>query len=184
MHLRTLSLVLMAAALAPSTLLAKAEALPDPLPITEPRNAAAGYAITRDISMYVLQQRCAALGGELEGRFARAYGDWQRANRPAVDAAYFWTQFVGTMLSSEAGEDAGRRFVADTSRALETQGRQTVDILFDGHDVDVANCEKLLPLYEHPEFAADAHPEFKPLLAEMADMHERLKRATASDEGR
>lgn len=83
------------------TLDCSAEAARPPVDISEPRNAAAGFAVTTALfQMDTLGRHCADLEGMTAARAQVALGKWQQRNGALVDAAMTYVVLAGEYMAT------------------------------------------------------------------------------------
>ena len=95
-----------------ATLLAAAQAstAPATLEVTEPRNAAVGFALTTSLGVERMARACSAVP-DVAPRFEAASQAWLARNKPYADAAHGWLEHVKGLIAADQG--AG---VAEASR--------------------------------------------------------------------
>lgn len=131
-----------------------------PLPITEPRNAAVGYALTHAQFVNSLLGTCARLDESTSTRAKLTWASWQSRNWPHVEAARGWLQYVRAIASSQQGQEAGAAIQSKVLSEMSTNARLALLDVLPGGEPQVAACDKWLQLVSDPRIDLRASKEF------------------------
>jgi hypothetical protein len=145
---------------------------PERMHIAEPRNAAAGFAVTTwMVQVDSLGTHCAKLEGQTGKDALHALTSWQERNMPYVDASLAYIARIGEFLLASHGEGAKKQFLDDRGDEFATAGRKAqVELLPEGRATE-RDCLKLTTHTTRGELDLDMHAEFFPILqAIKADM--------------
>lgn len=148
-------------------------ALPQPLEITEPRNAAVGYALTQASFVDRALAACAGVPGLAEAsRSVRVR--WEARNRPYVEAAGGWLLYGASMMRVEAGDAAARGFVDDTRALFDREAAAALDtVLPQGAPAD-SRCSALLRRFDDGSQDIARESEFRRDLEDIRAFHEAV----------
>ncbi len=142
-----------------------------PLPITEPRNAAVGYALTQAQFVNTLLATCARLDESSSNRAKLTWSNWQDRNWPHVEAARGWLQYVRAVVSSRQGQEAGASWQSKIISEVGANARSTLlDVLPNG-EPQAAACDKWQQLVSEPRIDLRASKEFGPDLDDILAFH-------------
>ena len=131
-----------------------------PLPITEPRNAAVGYALTQAQFVNTLLGTCARVDESTSTRAKLTWSNWQDRNWPHVEAARGWLQYVRAMVSSRQGQEAGAAIQSKVIAEVGANARSTLLDVLPGGEPQAAVCDKWLQLASDPRIDLRASKEF------------------------
>lgn len=171
MTFRSISTLLLAGAFVYGGGAVHATAAPAPLPITEARNAAAGYAISHHRFIEKLAAACRALPAPVPALADSALAGWRERNGETVRAAEAWALYTMAMIGNQEGDEAARAFHADTSRTLEAGAESKLRMVLGNRDADAAACGRWLGLVDERELEMSLEAEFQRELAEIVTFY-------------
>ncbi|MEO8811011.1 MAG: hypothetical protein ABI386_12280 [Rhodanobacter sp.] len=170
-HHRCRSLIHVAAAVAAVAALVGArvhgtEAAPASAPnITEPRNAATGFAITLwMVQIDALGDHCAKLGGPSDAEFMHVLKAWQHRNAPYVNAALEYMADIEDFIAARRGEAAQKEFRAARKAEFVASTRKTEAVWFPEGMTDEASCRHMAAFVSNGSLDLDQNTEFFPIL--------------------
>ena len=131
-----------------------------PLPITEPRNAAVGYALTQAQFVNTMLGTCARLDEATSSRAKLIWSNWQDRNWPYVEAARGWLQYSQAVVSSRQGQEAGAAVQSKVISEVGANARLTLLDILPGGEPQAAACEKWLHLTNDTRIDLRASKEF------------------------
>ncbi len=136
--------------------------------ITEPRNAATGFAITLWMTQVdALRDRCAKLGSPSDGEFRQALTDWQRRNAPYVNAALEYMAATEDFISAAQGETARKEFRAARAAEFAAATRKSEAVWFPDGRIDEASCRQMANFVANGSLDVNQNAEFFPILQTM-----------------
>lgn len=131
-----------------------------PLAVTEPRNAAVGFALTQAQFVNTLLGTCARLDEGMSESSKLTWSNWQARNWSHVEAARGWLQYVRALISSKNGQEAGASFQSKTIAEIGANARTTLLDIFPGGEPQAAACNQWLGLLSDPRIDLRASKEF------------------------
>lgn len=144
--------------------------------ITEPRNAAAGFAITSWM-IYVdsLGTLCAKLDGPTGEDALHALSSWKKRDAPYVDASLTYIAQIEEQLLASQGEDARKQFRDQRKAEFANAAREAQVEWFPEGKATEHDCKNLATHAAQGDVDLDKHAEFfSTLQAIKADM-DRLR---------
>lgn len=133
--------------------------------ITEPRNAATGFAITSwMIAVDALGNHCSKLGSPSDVQFADALKAWQGRNAPYVNAALEYMADIEDFVQAKQGEAARAGFRDNRNAEFAASTRKAEAVWFPDHSVDEASCRRMANRYADGSLDLDRSSEFFPIL--------------------
>lgn len=140
-------------------------ASPDVPHITEPRNAATGFAITLWMAQVdALGQHCAKLDEPSEHEFAPVLEAWQHRNARYVNAALEYMLDIEDYIFATRGEAAQKEFRVARAAEFAAATRKSEAVWFPDGRVDEASCRLLASQVASGSLDLDRHTEFFPIL--------------------
>ena len=140
-------------------------ASPEAPHITEPRNAATGFAITLWMTQVdALGQHCARLGEPARLEFAPVLEAWQHRNAPYVNAALEYLADIEDYISATRGEAARKEFRAARSAEFAGATRESEAVWFPDGRIDEESCRRLANQMASGSLDLDRNAEFFPIL--------------------
>lgn len=147
-----------------------AHAEPNDVKITEPRNAAAGFAVTSWMTIVdALGTHCSKLQGEVGKQSMDALLVWQGRNMLYVDAAFNYMADIEDRILAQQGESARQRFRNDRKAEFSGSARDAQAAWFPDGAVDDSSCLKFATHVGNGSLDLRRHEEFYPLLQEVSE---------------
>lgn len=138
------------------------------LHITEPRNAAAGFAITSWMThVDTVKQHCARLPEPAAERSRTALAGWLERNGAYADAAFTYMSRTAGMLAAQHGDAAGQKFLDDRKEEAASATRQAQAVYFPEAVVTERGCLRLAAALASGLLDFEGQAEFFPLLQEL-----------------
>ena len=136
--------------------------------ITEPRNAASGFAVVGWMT-YVdtASQLCANASATAAQRSRDALAQWQAHNMAYVEAAFAYMAQVERWLAIEHGEAARRQFREDRKREFTSAVRSAQTTWFPDAVPTEEGCIRFSESLASGSLGFDRHAEFFPILKEL-----------------
>lgn len=146
--------------------------------ITEPRNAAAGFAVVMWMShVDTIGSHCSKLPGKTAATSADALAAWQQRNSPYVNAALKYMARIEDMLGATHGEAARQQFRDDRKREFVSATHQAQSVWFPDAMVTDAGCLKLAAALDSGELDLRRQAEFFPILQQLKSEDEQPRPA-------
>ena len=160
------------AILALATCSPQAHAEPNGAETTEPRNAAAGFAVTSWMTVVdALGTHCSKLQGEAGKQSMDALLWWQRRNMLYVDAAFNYIADIEDHILAQQGESARQQFRSDRKAEFSGSARQAQAAWFPDGAIDGNSCLRFATHVANGSLDLERHKEFYPILRKVsADM--------------
>lgn len=168
-HYRTLIAATAAFALLAAAPIDRLVAAPANSPhITEPRNAATGFAVVLWMTQIdALGDHCAQLGSPSDGEFMQILKAWQGRNMPYVNAALEYMADIEDFISATQGETARQEFHAARKAEFVASTRKSEAVWFPDGQIDEASCRHMAAFVANGSLDLDQHAEFFPILQEL-----------------
>ena len=103
--------------------------IPEPLPITEQRNAAVGYALSFSSVVVNVTNKCKMIPA-LSKSPIDAFTSWHLRNKQYFEAAQGWVHYVGTQVKAIRGQAAAVEFESRIVGDAAQTGESTVKGFF------------------------------------------------------
>lgn len=151
---------------------------PSLLDVTEPRNAAAGFAITSYMTYAdALGTHCSKLEGEAGPKSVAALSSWRQRNLPYLDAALSYVVTIEDRVLAQQGEEARRRFREERKAEFLKATHKTEAVWFPDRLIDDTSCLKLASHVDDGSLDFAKHEEFFPSLQELKAEIDRRARS-------
>jgi len=136
--------------------------------ITEPRNAAAGFAITLwMVNVDALGDHCSKLASPMSGQFLGALKAWQERNAPYVNAALEYMADIEDYIKATQGEAVRKQFRADRKAEFVASAQKAELVWFPDRKLNEVSCLRMARHAEDGSMDLDQNAEFFPILQAM-----------------
>jgi hypothetical protein len=131
-----------------------------PLAVTEPRNAAVGFALTQTAFTVNMVGACKQMPEKTSQDPDAVLVAWRQRNGSIVDASQGWILYVRSLIVAQQGQEAGEAFTSKTLAEFATNGASTANSMFSKGDTKSVVCEKWLRFLSDPRIDLSASAEF------------------------
>ena len=140
--------------------------------VTEPRNAAAGFAIVLWMAnVDALEVHCSKLNDESGQQSMSAIGLWKKRNATYENAVLEYMVRIEEWISSKHGEQARQDFRNERKTEFVKSARDTEAVWFPDGKIDERSCLRLASYVANGSLDIDQAKEFLPTILEItADM--------------
>lgn len=142
-----------------------------PLPITEARNAAVGFALTQAAFAANIIATCKQSPNKYAKDPETVLNDWRERNGQYVDAGYGWIMYVKAVIRTRQGQAAAESFKSQALNEFATTGAATSKDMFSKGDHESVVCEKWLGLLSDERIDLPASAEFGGDLKDILAFH-------------
>lgn len=144
-----------------ATLLAAAQAstAPATLEVTEPRNAAVGFALTTSLGVERMARACSAVP-DVAPRFEAASQAWLARNKPYADAAHGWLEHVKGLIAADQGAGVAEAFIANTHGVLSDEASMLAAQALPGSPPSGADCLRWADILDGRRFDMERSEAF------------------------
>lgn len=142
-------------------------ALPD-IEISESRSTAAGFALTIDLSVYLVCRTCTGLFPRLSQRTVQTKAAWDAHNFAYVNTAGKYHNVYVARKARNEGVDIAKTFYIATSTYFSTTARKvTVELLGPPEQRTQQRCSKVLENIEQGKLDLANNDKFSPILEQI-----------------
>ena len=149
-----------------------------PLPVTESRNAAVGFALTQTIFTADMIAACSQLPAKGIQDLDSVSAGWRQRNGSYIDAAYGWIYYVKGIIRRSQGDEAAETFEAMTLNEFKTNARATADEMFSKGDPASVVCEKWMRFLSDSRIDLVASTKFGADLRDILAFHSAMLEST------
>lgn len=171
--MRSLMLITVSALMVASTSFAQGDNL-KPLPISDSRNAAVGFALTQTALVVDVINRCKEVPAGLSKNPVEVFSRWQQRNGTYFEAAKGWLMYVASSIKAKEGQEKADQF----TKAVVSQARQSAEMtakkIFSGKEPSQEVCEKWFGILLSPQSDILASKEFSGDLQEILEFHKSV----------
>lgn len=145
-----------------------------PLPVTEPRNAAVGFALTQAAFTANMIAACNQLPEKGIQDPNTVFAGWRQRNGPYVEAAQGWILYVTGLIRGSKGPEAAQTFQQKTLNEFTTSAKTTANSMFLKGDPKPVVCDKWMRFLSDPRIDLVASAEFGGDLRDIFAFHKAV----------
>lgn len=172
MRLVTLIIVIVLMVVVVTTSFAQADKL-EPLPITESRNAAVGFALTQTALVVDVINRCKEVPG-LSKNPVEVFSRWQQRNGPYFEGAKGWVMYVASSIKAKQGQEKADDFTKTIVNQARQSAEMTTKKFFSGKEPPPEVCDKWLGILSSQQSDILASQEFRGDLQDILKFHKSV----------
>jgi hypothetical protein len=145
-----------------------------PLPVTEERNAAVGFALAQMQFVSSLLSACSRLDETAADGSKLAWSDWLRRNSAYLEGARGWVLYVRALATARSGPQAGAALQAKIADDVSVSAKASLLEILPGGEPQAVACEKWLKLVADPRMDVRASKEFGAELEAIRAFHQAV----------
>jgi hypothetical protein len=143
----------------------------EPLPVTEARNAAVGFALTQAAFAANIIATCKQSPNKYAKDPETVLNGWRNRNGEYVEAGYGWIMYVKALINVRQGQQAAESFKSQMLKEFATTGAATSKDMFSKGDPESVVCEKWLGFLSDERIDLPASAEFGNDLKDILTFH-------------